>query len=575
MTNGADDDEPAVPVARRAFLKLGASSGLALAGGLAAGLGPGAAARADDFDVGDTDPATPPELGASTRVEAAYNLREYAARQQFDKTLRRPPQLDNDDETRYAAERYYASFTKTLPANSFGEVEPSAFEQLQRAMRSGARADFDAIPADPLGGEKLANPQGAFKYDLEGLDGHATRIPPSHSFRSAELAGEMAEVYWQALTRDVPFARYDDDPLIAAAVDDLNRLSATPGPTAEGGVTPATIFRGMTPGDLIGPYISQFLVKPYRFGAMVASQVYPAPSERNYMVTVPAWRNIQRGGSPDSQVRLERPGRYIYNSRMLAAYVHVDISFQAYLQAALILLDEGDGALGPGNPYRNSFNQYGFVSLGEPFVLDMVSKAANLALTGAWFHKWRVNRFLRPEAFGGRLHFHLVGAREYELHPDILDARALQEVYSIYGNYLLPQAYPEGSPTHPSYPAGHACMAGACTTVLKAFFDEELVLSDPVVPSEDGMQLRKFREGTLKIGNELNKLAANVALGRDAAGVHYRQDGHQGLRCGEQQAIALLQDQSRTLNEEDFEGFTLTRFDGVRILIRDGQIYPA
>jgi hypothetical protein len=32
-------------------------------------------------------------------------------------------------------------------------------------------------------------------------------------------------------------------------------------------------------------------------------------------------------------------------------------------------------------------------------------------------------------------------------------------------------AFPEGSPTHPAYGAGHATVAGACTTILKAWFD--------------------------------------------------------------------------------------------------------
>lgn len=75
------------------------------------------------------------------------------------------------------------------------------------------------------------------------------------------------------------------------------------------------------------------------------------------------------------------------------------------------------------------------------------------------------------------------------------------------------------------------------------------------------------------LGDECNKLASNIALGRDAAGVHYRSDGVDGLEAGEQQAIGLLQDNSRALNE-DFGGFRLTKFDGTRILIRDGVVRP-
>ncbi len=33
----------------------------------------------------------------------------------------------------------------------------------------------------------------------------------------------------------------------------------------------------------------------------------------------------------------------------------------------------------------------------------------------------------------------------------------------------LPMAFQEGSPMHPSYGAGHATVAGACVTILKAY----------------------------------------------------------------------------------------------------------
>jgi hypothetical protein len=43
------------------------------------------------------------------------------------------------------------------------------------------------------------------------------------------------------------------------------------------------------------------------------------------------------------------------------------------------------------------------------------------------------------------------------------------------------------------------------------------------------------------------------------------------LAVGEQQAIGVLQDYSRTYNEE-FAGFSLKRFDGVRIRIVNGRV---
>ncbi|MEO0369223.1 MAG: vanadium-dependent haloperoxidase, partial [Pseudomonadota bacterium] len=170
------------------------------------------------------------------------------------------------------------------------------------------------------------------------------------------------------------------------------------------------------------------------------------------------------------------------------------------------------------------------------------------------------------------VHFHMLGSRSYELNDDILNSSALQRVFTANGTYLCPQAFIEGSPTHPSYPAGHATIAGACVTVLKAFFNEDFVLSDNVEANDDGTALIPYTDSALTLGGELNKLANNVSLGRDAAGVHYRQDGIQGLIAGEQQAIAYLQDQTRTYNEDDFGGFTLTKFDGSTINIRNSRV---
>ena len=41
-----------------------------------------------------------------------------------------------------------------------------------------------------------------------------------------------------------------------------------------------------------------------------------------------------------------------------------------------------------------------------------------------------------------------------------------------------------------------------------------------------------YRGTALTVGGELNKLASNIALGRDTAGVHWRSDGIEGLKVG-------------------------------------------
>jgi hypothetical protein len=50
------------------------------------------------------------------------------------------------------------------------------------------------------------------------------------------------------------------------------------------------------------------------------------------------------------------------------------------------------------------------------------------------------------------------------------------------------------------------------------------VIPEPVVPSDDGLSLRPWRGEPLTVGEELNKLAFNMAFGRDTAGVHFRRD---------------------------------------------------
>jgi hypothetical protein len=112
-------------------------------------------------------------------------------------------------------------------------------------------------------------------------------------------------------------------------------------------------------------------------------------------------------------------------------------------------------------------------------------------------------------------------------------------------------------------------IAGACVTALKAFFNETFVLPSPVVSSDDGQSLVPYTgsdAGQITVGGELNKLANNVALGRDMAGVHWRSDAEQALLLGEKVTISILRDQRPTYNEP-FNGFTFTRFNGTSITV--------
>ena len=117
-------------------------------------------------------------------------------------------------------------------------------------------------------------------------------------------------------------------------------------------------------------------------------------------------------------------------------------------------------------------------------------------------------------------------------------------------------------PTHPALPGGHAAIAGAGVTVLKAFFNE--VLRDPQpgrTRRRRATTLQPLAGEPLTVGGELDKLASNLAFGRDTAGVHFRRDELQGIYLGETNALTVLVDDRATYHEP-FEGFTVTTVDG-------------
>jgi hypothetical protein len=469
-----------------------------------------------------------------------------------------PKHPTNGDEERYFNK--IGSFSKGLPHDVLGEVELSAYTGLITALTSGLASDFEAIQ---LGGvAKLSNPQSSYAYCLEGSDSHVgvTALPPTYA--GNEQGSEMAENYWMALARDVAFANYDTDPTIAAAVSDLSTFPDYQGPQP---VTPDNIFRGFTPGDLIGPYVSQFLALPIPYGAMtVPQQITTNVAGDDHMTSYLAWLNIQNGGAPTDHNVFDTTPRYIRDLRDLTAFVHKDFSYEAGLNAALILGGMG-ATLDPNNPYLGYAKTSAFATFGAPDVLDMVGRVSAAALRCVYFQKWLVHRRVRPEEYAGNVQNQMTGQGSYPLPARLLSSTVLPAIFDKYGTYLLPMAYAEGCPPHPSFPQGHGTLIGAAVTVLKAFYNESFVIPNPVVASSDGLSLEAYN-GSLTIGNELNKLAANIARARDASGVHWRSDSMSGLLLGEAVAIKVLKDLKANYWEQ-FAGFQLTKFNGRTIII--------
>jgi hypothetical protein len=507
----------------------------------------------------------------NSRQQAALKIRQEAALAQSLQPV--ADHVNNGDESSLPA--YTGSFTKGLPHTQLGEVEPGTFETLLYALSTGKQADFENL--DRGSGMKFVNPQAAFAFQMEGADSHQLGIPPAPAFSSPDAAAEMVELYWQAQARDVPFTDYDTSSIMQAAIQDLNGLSAFHGPTAGGKVSTATLFRGNVIGGLVGPYISQFLWKPIPVVSTIVDQRYRVPAPGiDYLTTYPEWLVLQSGVPPFRDWMSDPNPRYINSGRALAEWVHYDFLYQAFHNAALILLNQGPETilnlnpyLNPTNPYKTTKVETGFSTFGAPHICCILGHACEAALQAAWFQKWLVHRRLRPEEFGGRVHQTKMDAARYPVHPDLLNSAALNGVFTANGTYLLPQAYPEGCPLHPAYPAGHATVAGACSAMLKAFFDETEIITNCVVASADGLSLTPLNDIALTVGGEVNKLAFNIAMGRNFAGIHYRSDAEVGFRLGEDVAIAMLQDLVRTYNE-DFSGFQFTRIDGTPVTICKG-----
>ncbi|MGI8962543.1 MAG: vanadium-dependent haloperoxidase [Bryobacteraceae bacterium] len=567
--NGCETDpsRPASP-SRRALLK-GAAAFIAAGEALPSTLG------VDDRGA---------DLGANgsgedeQRREQAFQVRLRAALQE--KRLPSPGHPTNGDEETYPNK--IGNFSKGLPHNDLGEVNLGAYQALTDALSSGRFADFEAIPlgcADSTTQRKFVNPLAGLAFDLEGADCHHFATLPAPAFSSAHQAAEITELYWQALLRDVPFSEYETHPLAQMAAADLSKLSDFRGPKEGRSVTPRSLFRGVTAGDLSGPYVSQFLLKPIPFGVQFIDQrmrtVMPG---FDHMTDFAEWLNIQKGCSPAYSVQIDPVHRYVRNGRDMDRWVNIDVLYQAFFNASLILVtppdlaneDTGGGMgapLNPGNPYNRSRTQTGFGTFGGPHISVLVPEVASRVLKAVWHQKWFVHRRLRPEAFAGRIHNLLTHpGLNYPIHRDVLNSAALDQIFRRNRTYLLPQGYPEGSPLHPAYTAGHAGVAGACVTILKALVDESFPISNPVVPATDGLSLLPYRGPELTVGGELNKLAGNIAMGRNFAGIHWRADYAESLKLGEAVAISVLRDQKLTYRE-DFSGFTFTKFDGTQVTV--------
>ncbi|WOI38647.1 vanadium-dependent haloperoxidase [Alteromonas sp. CI.11.F.A3] len=480
-------------------------------------------------------------------------------------------------------------------------------------------------------------------YDLQGPDSHSVTMPaPPGLENKDELSAEIGEVYAQALLRDAHFAAFSMNENVykkfvgqeleskrvktkyahvESVVECLNRIPFFASNNARGPFTPVNAFRGISKGDLDGPYLSQFLLTGdnglnnkndgspehdacdgiISYGAQTINQKVRNARSDDYLTDWSEWLDIQNGGDArgcEKYVGDQR--RFITTPRDLATYVHYDALYQAYLNACLLLLNV-KAPLGESIPYAKkegetdvTYKQQGFALYGGPHILSLVTEVATRALKAVRYQKFNLHRRLRPEALAARLEKCQAYPASFE--PQFAEIREVIESSGLAdkldNSLLLPMAFAEGSPMHPSYGAGHATVAGACVTILKAFFDGSCFLhitndgerfsvdrhsrqnDNAFIPSSDGRRLRVVEVSqSLSLEGELNKLAANISIGRDWAGVHYYSDYEQSLLMGEKIAISMLQEQTLGHNPLENLAFTLNRFDGSEVVITEGQVH--
>ncbi|HEU0207360.1 MAG TPA: vanadium-dependent haloperoxidase [Candidatus Udaeobacter sp.] len=555
---------------RRKFLGL---MGAALTGGMTLGKASFASAQSDASDT--IDGVQLPDTAMDTRVKKSFSIRVRTATKEAHIPV--PPHTTNGDEERYDDKS--GTYTKGILQDGIGLVNANAYRTFKRALNSGRGADFENII---VGGTRTLNgPQGGLAFALEGTDavqfGNASSpanqengivVAPAPAVASDAYGTELVEMYWGSLLRDIAFTDYASSEVAAQAAGELSGMPTYAGPRDTNGlVTPNLLFRGPYPGDTVGPYISQFFLIPTFLGAQgINQQMLTYAAGVDYMTDPTTFQQVQNGVDTGLRNQLDPQPRYIHDGRGLAAFTHVDVLYQAYFTAYMVLGSIG-APVNPGNPYVASRTQNGFGTFGGPDFAAALTAVAGLAVNNVWYQKWYIHLRHRPESGGAILRQILTGnggTIDATLSDNVLNSVAVQSSFNTYGDYFLSQAFPEGSPTHPAYPTGHGTVAGACITVLKFFFDGNFVVPNPVVPSSDGLSLLPYTggdAGQITVNGELNKLANNVSFGHGIhAGIHWRSDTDSSIKLGEAVAISVLQDRALTYNEK----FTvnLTKIDG-------------
>src|SRR6185312_6157476 len=167
----------------------------------------------------------------------------------------------------------------------------------------------------------------------------------------------------------------------------------------------------------------------YSVGAQeMNQQMITYAASLDYMTDAASFQQVQNGIDTGLQNQLGPQRRYLNNGRAFGAYTHLDVLYQAYFTAYLVLNTLGV-PLNPGNPYVNSNTQNGFGTFGQPDFAATVAAVAGFAINCVWYPKWYVHLRHRPESGGAIVRQILTGhggTLNGRVNDNVLNSMAVQ-----------------------------------------------------------------------------------------------------------------------------------------------------
>ena len=227
-------------------------------------------------------------------------------------------------------------------------------------------------------------------------------------------------------------------------------------------------------------------------------------TNRNEFIRIQNWLN------PIDSI-IENGAWYIETPRDLIAVVHKDLPQERAINIYFWLIKLWA---------KPKFGW--FISNGPIWIADVVNTTVKKAMQQTRYRKYKYNR-IRPEEVAWLFEFRdtltwEVKKRvdknyfEYTTRPEIANSKVK------YGTYLLPQAYPEGSPLHPDYPQWHSTFAVVVQAFINTMFDTEYM-----IPNYVADRWLLIQSGSISIWNATQLFVDNIAIGRDYAWVHFIQ----------------------------------------------------